>query len=208
MRYFSLFLLLVIVALVAVMIYERRLASQEMADLRKELSLELTTLKADQERRAAERTVQPVLERAFDRAGPVEDQGSPLEGSEPQRAASVASTEPVTPEEAAAKHDLAFEAEQVDRGWAPEAVRQVRGGIEAILPSGALRSVECRRTLCKAEIVCADSDEVATFFEQGFRRQDRFWRGAATVLKTGETADGKWTMAAFFAREGSMLSRL
>ncbi|MGK3989356.1 hypothetical protein WME99_40290 [Sorangium sp. So ce136] len=146
-----------------------------------------------------------MLARVEERARPAEEQDTPPQEDEPQPAPSAAPAEPSTPEERAAKHDLVFQAERVDHAWAREASHKLRDGIESILPTGALRSVECRNTLCKAELVCADRDEVATFFEQGFRRQDRFWQGAATVLKTGETPDGKWTMAAFFARDGSMI---
>jgi hypothetical protein len=65
----------------------------------------------------------------------------------------------------------------------------------------SLRSVECRETLCRAELVCDSGRETAAFVERALRSADSIWDGAAQVLKTGETADGKWTVTAFFSKD-------
>lgn len=113
----------------------------------------------------------------------------------------------MTSMEVAAVDERAFQTQRVDAEWAKQATSELHDGIEKLLPEGALRSVECRATLCRAELVCADAAAVSAFVDGALRAEDRVWKGAASVLKTGETRDGAWEVSAFFAREGTTMPR-
>ena len=101
----------------------------------------------------------------------------------------------------------AFVAERPDPAWTEAANRLADARLGAALPaSSALRSVECRSSLCRIETVHPDMEHYQRFFQRAFVDQDtRAWNGAVTTAELTEAGDGSVHVISYLAREGSPL---
>ncbi len=92
--------------------------------------------------------------------------------------------------------------QQPDSSWAGATKTHLEQALRSPLPErSSLRSVDCRRTLCRLEV--ANEDQAA--FDKTARQVSTptFWSGAGFITDKAESTHGKpLTMTVFLAREG------
>jgi hypothetical protein len=112
------------------------------------------------------------------------------------------------PEDQVAYIDSVFGAQSYEGGWARDAARRLEDALTSIGGgASALSSVECRSSLCKAQIVHNDEAQFQRFLEQAFRAVS-YWDGPRLSLRDEPGADGRVTSTMFFAKEGSEMPYL
>ena len=93
-----------------------------------------------------------------------------------------------------------FDREPVDRTWARDARTELRSAIQKRIPTSAsLSNVECRSSLCRAEIAFEGPEDYRRFL----RDSRPVWTGASALVRTGSGED--WSMVGFFAKPGQTL---
>ena len=96
-----------------------------------------------------------------------------------------------------------FYGETVDSSWSRTARQAFQARLIDALPAGSkLGSVECKSSMCRAEIWHPDLEAHREFIRTGFSSPTKPWQ-AATNVTLGEKPDsGKVTSIVFLAREG------
>jgi hypothetical protein len=95
---------------------------------------------------------------------------------------------------------MGFEKEPVDRAWARDAQRELSAAIQRqIAASASLTSVECRSSLCRADIAFDGPADYRSFL----RESRPLWAGPSALIRVGSGDD--WSMVAFFAKPGQPL---
>lgn len=99
-----------------------------------------------------------------------------------------------------------FYEEAVDTSWSETTRRQLQTRVSGLLPAGSkLVSMECRSTMCRAEVAHPDLEAHREFIRAGFSSPAEMWR-IATNVSLGEPADSaKVTSIVFLSREGREL---
>lgn len=109
-------------------------------------------------------------------------------------------------EQFAAAHDAleaAFGAESRDGAWAMNAQRTAETALSAALPPrSAIRSVDCRATLCRVESTHASYAQAKTFVNQLTTRDSRPWNGGFYTGPVAQDASGAVTFVTYLGREG------
>jgi hypothetical protein len=115
-----------------------------------------------------------------------------------------------TPAEVRDKLDGVFAGEQVDTKWAQEARAKAEGKLAAAMPAtSALRSVECRASMCRVETVHEDLGSYRQFVEKAFQDPEtRVWNGGFFSTPVDKRDDGTLVIVAYLAREGEALPPL
>lgn len=99
--------------------------------------------------------------------------------------------------------DSEFDAEKLDTNWARSAAASLSASLSNRLGSESrLESLECRASLCRAEIVHGQESERLAFLNRSFG-QPAMWPGETLAVKDGEGTGERTVM--FFAREGRHL---
>ncbi|WP_437831028.1 hypothetical protein [Sorangium sp. So ce1153] len=109
-----------------------------------------------------------------------------------------------------ARVERVFHEEAPDPDWAREAEIALQEKIAAALPrSSALRSVECRASLCRVEVAYRDPADGGRFFDAAFKNPDsKIWN--ADTFSTPPRPDGRGNtiVVSYLAREGEALPSL
>lgn len=101
--------------------------------------------------------------------------------------------------------DASFDRQADDPSWSAAA----RGMVEAKLasampPSSVLKSVECRESMCRIEMVYDDLTQYHAFVKQ--MTPDALpWNGTLFATPRGDPSSGPITFVAFLSREGQQL---
>jgi hypothetical protein len=103
-----------------------------------------------------------------------------------------------------------FDGQTTDASWARSSRAQLEDDIRRRLPaSSSLHSVDCRSSICKADIVHADETGYRTFVNSTFATdpgERSAWRGPLAMWRSGSGED--WTMTVFFGKDGEPLPAL
>ncbi|HEX2568047.1 MAG TPA: hypothetical protein VH877_00725, partial [Polyangia bacterium] len=160
--------------------------------------------------------------RLENRAGVVTRGGTPVAPPSPSPAvaasgapegpaAGEAAKAPAAPEPAAVVQalDRAFAAEPLDASWSAATDSAMRGRL-ATLTTGrsSVRSLECRSSLCRLEVVHDDAAQSSAFTERAFAGAEApLWIGTYVQTRVA-TPDGKEATVAYLVRGGRELPRL
>jgi len=100
-----------------------------------------------------------------------------------------------------------FEAEPVDSAWAQATERSLHGVLGAKLKTGELRSLTCRKTMCRLETVVSDPKDYWQFMGEAFKNPDtRFWPGDVYAPQPAEApGTGEVTLVSYLVREGERM---
>lgn len=135
----------------------------------------------------------PVVERAAPAA---------IERSSPSKA-------PTMIEQFAPVHDaleVAFGAEAHDGAWAMNAQRTAENALTATLPpQSAIRSVDCRTTLCRIESTHGSYEFARTFVNQLVGQEGRPWNGGFYTGPVAQDPSGAVTFVTYLSREGAAM---
>lgn len=105
--------------------------------------------------------------------------------------------------------DQAFATEALDAPWSAATDSAMRGRL-ATLTNGhsALRSLECRSSMCRLEVVHDDAQQSSEFAQHAFTGEGApLWVGTYVQTRLA-TPDGKQATVAYLVREGRELPRL
>lgn len=93
-----------------------------------------------------------------------------------------------------------FSNESYDGTWAPEARALIDGELRKF-EGGELAGVECRASLCRAQVHHPNGTGQQAFV-RNLIAPPRFWQGEIEALRQPLGANGEMTTTIFFAREG------
>jgi hypothetical protein len=108
-------------------------------------------------------------------------------------------------------YEIAFLGQHVDSQWTGQSLREARNKLTTALPEGsALRSFECRETLCRVETSHADLARYHAFVKTAFRNQaTRLWNAPGFSTLADDASDstraGALVTVSYIAREGHEL---
>jgi hypothetical protein len=190
---------------VTALILQKRAHDADFAHVREELD-------------ALEQAPRPSEERP---SGPRVLAAAPPVASAP-RAASIASAQPaevavpaaaplhkVTSADMRDHYDIAFTGEYEDGSWAPSARSLATQRLKATLPPGsALRSIDCRTSMCRVETSHPDMQHYRQFVESSFRDPSSSVWNAATFSSLVDDTSGNLVVVSYVAREGQPLPQL
>jgi hypothetical protein len=92
-----------------------------------------------------------------------------------------------------------FTAEQADARWAPGARSAITDDLGRLsVPGAALRGVECRATMCRAELALGEPGAGAAFMQTWLRQ--RQWNGPGFAVNTSDA-----TMVVYLGKIGGTL---
>lgn len=143
-----------------------------------------------------------------DQAAPQEPEGgSPVPGRE--AAAGKLSSSERWAREAEAHNEaieIEFSTQPSGSAWASATHADLLTKVTDALPSASsVRSVECRSSLCRLELVFPSEEDSQSLFAKMFTDQEHFWNGSAAVTSSRANADGSLTKVLIVAREGAPL---
>jgi len=109
-----------------------------------------------------------------------------------------------------AYYHASLQAEDVDASWSRASSQRLRGMFDQMTSSAtALRSVECRHTICRAELTHDTEAESRAFYETWTSSQARLeWQGPVTGGVVSTQPDGSARSVFFFSREGTTLPEI
>jgi len=190
---------------VAVLYFDRRATRAELAALQDALP------KAKAQRAAKETEavwLAPPPARAPAETPAMRPADTPAEPSKPAARDPVQQKPAETPiEQFALVHDTleaAFTSQSRDGGWAMEARRTADATLSAGLPpKSALKSIDCRSTLCRIESIHDRYKDAKAFVNQLGTPERRPWNGAFyTGPISQDPRSGAVTFVTYLAREG------
>ena len=136
----------------------------------------------------------------------------------PPFANAVPAAEPAAPTPPEAKPELTvadqrmylqtrFAAQKVDAGWASTARQELSDDMARFSDKDVrLQGVECRSSLCRAELTLASHDAGVAFMETWVRK--RVWVGPGFAANDETNPDGSGRMTIFLGRPGTELPYL
>jgi hypothetical protein len=126
-------------------------------------------------------------------------------------AAAAADKPPAAPAPSAAqvrdRLDEVFRAEPVDAAWSQTATHTLQTKLAALLPAqSAVRSVDCRGSLCRIETSHAGVTEYRDFVKRTFLGQPELWNAGFFTNVIADPVPGQPVVTvAYLAREGQSL---
>jgi hypothetical protein len=99
-----------------------------------------------------------------------------------------------------------FVQEDYDSNWSVVTRGKIQTLLAAAIPTGArVLSVDCKTSLCRAEVAEPDIESHKQLIRKGFTSATA-WQGSTMVTLADDAGSGHITSVAFFAREGKALS--
>jgi len=100
-----------------------------------------------------------------------------------------------------------FVAEAVDGAWAQETERSLHGVLADKLKTGEVRSLSCRKTMCRLETVVSDAKDYWQFMGEAFKSPEtRIWAGDVYSPQPEEApGTGEVTLVTYLVREGERM---
>ncbi len=134
-----------------------------------------------------------------------EPPGEPPAAPPPDAAAAVPS--PAASAAALRQHlDASFEEQAADPGWSGAARLSVARTFAALMPpTSTMKSVECRATLCRMEMVYDDLAQVQAFMSR-LGPEALPWNGTLFSTPIGDPSVSPVTFVAFLSRDGHQLA--
>jgi hypothetical protein len=103
-----------------------------------------------------------------------------------------------------------FLGEGSDPSWSRQTERTVKEKLTASLPeASAVRSIECRSSMCRVETVFHDPEAYGRFAQSAFKDPEtRIWNGGAFSTSLGTDDRGDMVVISYLAREGEEIPSL
>jgi hypothetical protein len=118
--------------------------------------------------------------------------------SAPQRA--------VTSEEVRDHYEISFIGENVDAAWSQKARGLASERLKVTLPdSSAVRSIDCRTSMCRIETSHADLDHYRQFVQKSFMEPESSIWNAATYSSIIDDSSGNLVVVSYVSRDGQPL---
>jgi len=171
----------------------------------------VTTLSSQDEQPADQKLVCPIVCPAPPPAPRADRAAAAPEALPPARPLeSPPEPEPTSPEEQRANLAATFEAETADPSWSgPETKRWVSVLSDVGLSSTELAGVECRRSLCRAQLHLANDARYNAFLKTAVASPALRTAGVqSTFLREPASPDGRVPVWMYFSRAGTTLPLL
>jgi hypothetical protein len=124
-------------------------------------------------------------------------------GAEQQATASTGeAAAAITEAEQAAHVDLVFSQETTDGAWASETERAIGASLRGLTETSTLAALECRRSLCKANLRHPDQTKFSAFLDRVVARADEVWTGPLYSNRDSVGPDGVVQNTIYFAKQG------
>ena len=125
---------------------------------------------------------------------------------------SAAAIEAKTPEmamaEAHERLEIAFTEDRLDPEWASTAQRIANSKLPEVLPKGsAIRSVECRSSICRLETSHRDREAYWAFLHAAIMNSNVLWNAATYSTPLNDDPNENF-MVTYIAREGHLLPQM
>jgi hypothetical protein len=102
--------------------------------------------------------------------------------------------------------DTRFERQFADAGWSATARVQLEQRLASLMPpQSTLKSVECKETMCRIEMVYGDLAQYQAFMRQ-LTPDALPWNGTLFSSRVGDASERPATIVAFLSREGQELA--
>lgn len=101
-----------------------------------------------------------------------------------------------------------FAGQPTDNAWAASTRQALHDRLtsRARSSSSSLRSIECRSSICRVEVVHQDAAASQQFGERAFTDADeRAWNGPVVITPPQANPDGSLVMVMYLGREGTSL---
>ena len=140
--------------------------------------------------------------------GPAEQHPQPAQAAPP---AAPSASAAVVFADIQAHYQASMEAQSTDVNWSREATRNLRGIFDEIIDTAktaatTLKSVECRQSICRAELAHDSEGDARTFMRAWMHDPARQkWKGAFSGGAEPSKGDGAVRSLFFLAREGTEL---
>jgi len=123
----------------------------------------------------------------------------------PEPAPTLARAKELSTEDVRDSLSARFVQENYDSNWSIVARDKIQALLAAAIPTGArVLSVECKTSLCRAEVSEPDIESHKQLIRKGFTSATP-WAGSTMVTLADDAGSGHITSVAFFAREGKSL---
>jgi hypothetical protein len=192
------------------MVRQLRVQEQEIASLRKEIRQ-----LADAEPEVNPRRDCPILclsSAAAPSPAPAAGAGDSRAEQPPAVAggAAVSEPEPISPEEQLAHLNAAFSAQSFDHTWGDSQRERVSGLLRELGSTASeVTGVECRDSLCRAQVTLSDEARYAAFMQNLIASPAvRAASEQATFHRSPPAADGRVTISMFLTKPGTELPLL
>ena len=95
----------------------------------------------------------------------------------------------------------------MDGAWAQSTERSLRGVLAQQLKTGSLRSLSCRKTMCRLETTVSDAQDYWRFMGEAFKSPEtRIWTGDVYAPQPAEApGTGEVTLVSYLVREGERM---
>lgn len=139
---------------------------------------------------------------------------APTPVAAPQQSSVEAMAEAPAPPPAPSQEDQVAYVEAVysqqprDPSWARDSLARLTDGIAEQLGTSTLESLECRESLCKAELRHSDAADFSGFIDRLIGNANALWTGPLQSFREPIGPDGVVRNAIYFAKDGTELPRL
>jgi hypothetical protein len=111
-------------------------------------------------------------------------------------------------EEYYAKVGVAFSAEPMDAAWARDTEYALRNTLSELAETSTVDSLECRQSLCKADVQHVDQEKFSAFIDRTIASARETWRGEITWYRDSVTSNGAVRSTMYFGKPGVSISHL
>jgi hypothetical protein len=111
-------------------------------------------------------------------------------------------------EEYYAKVGLAFSAEPMDAAWARNTEYALRNTLSELAETSTVDSLECRQSLCKADVQHVDQEKFSAFIDRTIASARETWSGEIAWYRDSVTSDGAVHSTMYFGKPGISINQL
>jgi|SRR3954467_14920451 len=116
---------------------------------------------------------------------------------------------PPSDEDQVAFADSVYSQQRFDPSWARPAQAALSSALAKRLGSSTLQSLDCRESLCKAELSHRDSAGFTAFLDRLVGNANELWKGPIASYRNAEAGrDGSVQSSVYFGKEGTDIPRL
>lgn len=106
------------------------------------------------------------------------------------------------------KVDAAFSGETADPAWARETEQNLSKALREVAETSIVDAIECRQSLCKANLRHTDQDKFSAFTDRLVARANGMWTGEITWHRDSESDTGPVQSTLYFGKPGVSINQL
>jgi hypothetical protein len=103
---------------------------------------------------------------------------------------------------------MAFSSETTDGAWARENEYDLRKALSELAETSSVQSLECRQTLCKADVQHVDQEKFSAFIDRTIAKATAMWKGEISWYRDSTTDDGAVHSTLYFGKPGVSINQL